>query len=313
MIPRHKKLYAALSLTFDDIAYEVEGGLFNDVHRVIRADELFYIKSFADEAKTAGFPPLPTTSLQRYQVAVSLHEHAQKIVSGNVYVPRLLAADAENRAIAMEGAKGSDLYEYLLNKENFHFVVEQISQVLTWLTSLHATSKSKTLSVSANSEAFKCYKATLQYRNLFEFLPNGKLTAANLFLDQHLKNQESVLHGDLNSRNIIICADGRIAIIDFEQAQVGCGSHDAAYLISEVVIASFVVNESVEALINLLWRCYETDLFNIEKYTRFRRHLCFQVLYRLKGPSRHVWTGHLDGDIRTKIEAWCADEFIRYL
>jgi tRNA A-37 threonylcarbamoyl transferase component Bud32 len=309
MIPRHQKLYVALNLTCNDVASEVEGGLFNDVHRVIRAEEHLYIKSFSEEAKTPGFPPLPTTSLQRYRVAVSLHEHAQKIVRGKVYVPRLMAVDPDNRAIAMEGAKGTNLYEYVLSKETFHYAVEQVSQVLIWLASLHALKNSKALSVRANSQAFKYYKATLQYRELFEFLPDEKLEAANVFLDEHLINQEAVLHGDLNTRNIIICDDGRIAVIDFEQGQVGCGSHDAAYLISEIVIASFAVNEAVEKLINLLWSNYEAGSFNVDKHAHFRRHLSFQVLYRLKGPSRHVWTGHLNDSIKAKIEAWCVDEF----
>lgn len=309
MIPRYQKLYVALNLTRNDIASVVEGGLFNDVHRVIRADEHFYIKSFADEAKIQGFPPLPTTALQRYKVAVDLHEHAQKVVRGNVYVPRLVVADADNRAIAMEGAKGVNLYEYVVNKETFHYAVEQVSQILAWLGSLHALDNPNTLSIRVNSEAFKRYKATLQYQKMFDFLLKKNLEAASVFLNEHLTLQETLLHGDLNTRNIIVCEDGRIAVIDFEQGQVGCGSHDAAYLISEMVIASFAVNEEIEALISLLWSHYESDAINIDKHARFRRHLCFQVLYRLKGPSRHIWTGHLSDYIKAKIEAWCAREF----
>ncbi|MDQ0122883.1 tRNA A-37 threonylcarbamoyl transferase component Bud32 [Pseudomonas lini] len=309
MIPHHQKLYTALKLTGNDIASVVEGGLFNDVHRVIKSEEHFYIKSFADEAKTEGFPPLPTTALQRYKVAVDLHEHAQQIVRGKVYVPRLLAADPDNRAIAMEGAKGVNLYEYVVNKETFHYAVEQVSQVLTWLSSLHALENSNILSISANSDAFKHYKATLQYQKTFEFLFKKNLKAADAFVNEHLTLQETLLHGDLNTRNIIICEDGRIAVIDFEQGQVGCGSHDAAYLISELIIASFDVNEEIETLIDFLWSCYETKAISIDKHKRFRRHLCFQVLYRLKGPSRHIWTGHLNDDIKAKIEAWCVREF----
>ena len=308
MIPSHQKLYAALKLTDNDIASVIEGGLFNEVHRVIRSEEHFYIKSFADEAKTPGFPPLPTTALQRYQVAVDLHENAQKVVTGKVYVPQLLAADPANRAIAMEGAKGINLYEYIVNNETFHFAVDQISQVLAWLSSLHTLENSNILAISSNSDAFKYYKAALQYRAIFELLFKKNLEGANAFVNEHLTLQATLLHGDLNSRNIIICEDGRIAVIDFEQGQVGCGSHDVAYLISEIIIASFVVNEEIEALTNLLWSHYETNATNIDKYKRFRRHLGFQVLYRLKGPSRHIWTGHLNGDIKAKIETWCKRE-----
>jgi thiamine kinase-like enzyme len=303
MFPAHQKLYTDLKLTDNDIASVIEGGLFNDVHRVIRSEEHYYIKSFADEAKTPGFPPLPTTALQRYQVAVDLHEHAQKVVTAKVYVPRLLAADPDNRAIAMEGAKGINLYEYIVNKETFHFATDQISHVLAWLSSLHALESSNILSINANSDAFKLYKTALQYRATSECLKKN-LEGTNAFINEHLTLQATILHGDLNSRNIIICEDGRIAVIDFEQGQVGCGSHDAAYLISEIIIASFVMHEEIEALINLLWSHYETNAVNIDKYKRFRRHLGFQVLYRIKGPSRHIWTGHLSGDIKAKIEAW---------
>lgn len=306
---RHQNLYEALKLTGDDIAAVVDGGLFNDVHRVTRAEKHFYLKTFADQAKAQGFPPLPTTALQRYRIAVALHEHAQNVIKDDVYVPRLMAVDLENRAVAMEGAKGIDLYEYIVNQASYTFAVEKASQVLAWLRSFHAQKNLDKAFINTNSVAFKRYKAILQYQTNFECLQNIKLDAAHAFLIEHLTTQETLLHGDLNSRNIIICEDGRIAIIDFEQGQMGCGTHDAAYLISELVIAGFAVNEKIEALISVLWQCYETDAINIDKYKRFRRHLCFQVLYRLRGPSRDIWTGHLNDKLKANIEAWCAHEF----
>jgi tRNA A-37 threonylcarbamoyl transferase component Bud32 len=293
MIPIHKKLYADLNLTIQDIATVVDGGLFNNVHRVTRLDEHFYIKSFTNEAKTQGFPPLPTSASQRYNVAVQLHEHAQKVVTDHVYVPKLLTSDSDNNAIAMEGAKGKNLYDYVVNDETFSFAVEQASHVLSWLGSLHKLKYTNTISMNFNSKDFKKYKATLQYKNMFEFLPRKNRENASLFLDEHISLRDTLLHGDLNTRNIIICEDGRIAVIDFEQGQMGCGSHDAAYLISELVIASFVVNEDTDALIDELWLSYEAIPTHPDKHMRFRRHLCFQVIYRLKGPSRNIWTEHL--------------------
>ena len=309
MIPIHKKLYAYLNLTIKDIANAVDGGLFNNVHRVTRLDEHFYIKSFTNEAKTQGFPPLPTSASQRYNVAVQLHKHAQKVVTDHVYVPKLLASDSDNNAIAMEGAKGKNLYDYVVNDETFSFAVEQASHVLSWLGSLHKLKNTNTISMNFNSKDFKKYKATLQYKNMFEFLPRKNLENASLFLDEHISLRDTLLHGDLNTRNIIICEDGRIAVIDFEQGQLGCGSHDAAYLISELVIASFVVNEDTDALIDELWLSYEAIPTNPDKHMLFRRHLCFQVIYRLKGPSRNIWTEHLTDGTKAKIEKWCSREF----
>ena len=309
MNPRHQKLYRALKLTRNDIACVVDGGLFNDVHCVIKAGEHFYIKSFSDQAKALSFPPLPTTALQRYEIAVALHEQAQTVVTSNVYVPRLMAVDLENRAIAMEGAKGIYLFEYMVNQATFSLAVERVAHVLIWLKSFHELKNSNTPILKINSEAFKRYKTILQYQKSFEFLQSKNLEEANAFLNEHLTIEETLLHGDLNSRNIIICEDGRIAIIDFEQGQLGCGTHDAAYLISEIVIAASVIDEDIEAVINLLWHCYEIDTRNITKYRRFRRHLSFQVLYRLKGPSQAIWTGHLNDKVKANIDAWCAQEF----
>ncbi|QDH17198.1 aminoglycoside phosphotransferase family protein [Swingsia samuiensis] len=261
------------------------------------------------------FPPLPTTSRQRFTVAtcVHLHAHTSRHQASLVNVPALLAFDEKDYSIAMENAPGRPLHELLISREYFDRAFKIGLRVVAWLRNFHLTPCSDHDLIMESSQPFKAYKADLQYTRLFEYLSPPQVDVAERFLHRQIKNTKSVLHGDLNSRNILVDDENRINVIDFEQGQVGNGIHDVAYLVSEFVIYSFFQNSDPEEQIKRFWREYDWEFRNRLRWEEYRQHLAFQVLYRLKGPSRQVWAGHLDEPTRRQIEDWSLRQFAEWL
>ncbi len=114
----------------------------------------------------------------------------------------------------------------------------------------------------------------------------------------------------------ILSADGVVSIIDFEQGHYGEGLYDLAYLLSEYVIRDLRLAVDPVVIIVSAWDdyCRARGLGKSEDaWQRLRVHLAFQTLYRLVGPSRKVWTGHLDDDARDTVRRWSVDELSVWL
>lgn len=293
----------------------VSGGLFNYVYKVQEGDRSIYIKRFTDTAKSPEFPPLPTTAYERFTVASLVHRHAAAthIKDANVYAPSLIEADADLCAVAMEAAFGSPLYDFLLQPSMRTSARQAGLRVMAWLRHFHDTPCQKAAVIGNASEKFKAYKANLQYTALLDLLPLVCRGKAERHLQQHLDDTETLLHGDINSRNVIVCTDHSIAIIDFEQGQMANPSYDIAYLVSEYVIAAIRAREDPQNLVEAFWLAYAKWPCSGQQWKTFRRHLAFQVLYRLHGPSRSIWTGHLDAIENKHVAAWSHQQFIDWL
>ncbi|WP_265658147.1 hypothetical protein, partial [Verminephrobacter eiseniae] len=89
-----------------------------------------------------------------------------------------------------------------------------------------------------------------------------------------------------------------------------------AYLLSEYVIRDLRFGVGPEATITAAWEgyCQARDRHaNAETWRRLRLHLGFQTLYRLVGPSRKVWTGHLDDVMKDAVRRWSTAELSAWL
>lgn len=171
-------------------------------------------------------------------------------------------------------------------------------------------------SMHAASDAFKRYKIGLQYLDLFALLPSSLLDGAGAFVAAYIQATDDVVHGDINSRNVLVESDN-IAVIDFEQGHLGDGIYDLAYILSEYVIFSHARSHAaMESFIDATWRQYvkvrSGAALDGAEY-RFQTHLGFQTLYRLVGPSRTVWSGHLDESVKRDLTAWSMDRLSKWL
>ncbi|WP_404993820.1 phosphotransferase family protein [Cupriavidus pauculus] len=303
-----------------DALTEVSGGLFNRVMRGESERGIFYLKQLTDSARSGSFPPLPTTRAQRYAVAVAWHEHAIACSAGHsITVPALLAASADDSLIVMAEVRGHPLYENLVTHPAKASSIEShLVKIVTWLGRFHEQSMPQRDKMHAASHAFKRYKVRLQYEDLFPLLSSPLMDGAHAFVAAYMQASSDVVHGDLNSRNILVEGD-TVAIIDFEQGHLGDGIYDLAYILSEYVIFSHAHSHSfaeMETFINAMWQEYVKVRPQGEAQAeerRFQAHLGFQTLYRLVGPSRAVWSGHLDDSVKHDLNGWAMDRLSKCL
>lgn len=164
--------------------------------------------------------------------------------------------------------------------------------LIRWMAALHSLDAQPRAELLAASTPFKVFKIDLQYLQLIEFMPENCRASCKIFIEKYIANNDEPVHGDLNSRNIIQ-DDELISVIDFEQDQYGDGVYDLAYLVSEYVFRCIRDDINPEPIIDNAWKIYTSacswDRQGCEQKSNFRKHLAFQTLYRLLGPSRQVW------------------------
>lgn len=301
---------------------EVSGGLFNRVLRVDAPGRAFYYKQFTERAKLAELPPLPTSPWQRWLVAARCQLNAARCAAGGeVRVPPLVRADEVRCYVVMEASPGAMLHDALVAEGATAAVRRAAARVLAWLARVHRDPPPELATLAEHSAAFKRYKVDLQYVRLLPEL--GAVRAAGArFVERYLATGRELLHGDINSRNVLVDTDGgAVTVIDFEQGQVGDGVYDVAYLLSELAIACLRDGRDPAPLVDELWASYlraagtpgGDDAGEPGRTRQLRTHLAFQVLYRLVGPSRRTWTGHLTERAGAAVRAWSLEELHRWL
>lgn len=297
---------------------EVTGGLFNRVLRGQAEKGGFYVKQLTDSARSGSFPPLPTTRMQRYAVALAWHEHALACATADdISVPALLAQSASASCIVMAEVDGQPLYDLLVSATGAVGQIEgHLTQIVDWLGLFHQRPMAGRNSLQTASDAFKRYKVGLQYFDLLPLLAPPLRDHAARFTEDYLRTTHDVVHGDLNSRNILV-APPRVAVIDFEQGHLGDGVYDLAYILAEYVICCHVrEHAAMETFIDAAWQRYvhrRPGMPADEERRRFDTHLGFQTLYRLVGPSRGVWSGHLDDRLKREVTKWSMKRLARWL
>ena len=291
------------------------GGLFNRVVQVQSAVGTTYLKRFTDAASSGDFPPLPTSASQRCLVAASWHELALRASAREprLAVPPLIAVQTSLDLVAMEQAHGEPLYDALVGDGRGTGTALQAA--IAWQGALHALPLEPRPLLLAASGPFKAFKIDLQYTRVLPEMPQALHAAGERFVAAYLQQDAEPVHGDLNSRNIL-SAESVVSVIDFEQGHFGEGVYDLAYLLSEYVIRDLRLTADPEATITVAWEGYcKARGRNADAATwrRLRVHLGFQTLYRLVGPSRKVWTGHLDGAAKDALRRWSIAELSAWL
>jgi aminoglycoside phosphotransferase (APT) family kinase protein len=287
----------------------VAGGLFNRVLKVTSPSGTHYLKRFTETALSGDFPPLPTRAAQRCLVACSWHDLASRAAAMHtgtppLSVPALVAIQSEYDVIAMDAAAGTPLYERLQASGSIDAGPEPhielpLRSIARWLGQLHSLPLQPRGSLLAASRPFKAFK--------IEELPSQLHRAALAFIHDYLVLEAEPVHGDLNSRNVLVDAEHGVSVIDFEQGHFGEGCYDLAYLLSEYVIRALHQDRDALSLVARAWDHYASARLLADPPAWRRRlhlHLAFQCLYRLAGPTRAVWTGHLDDAAGRRVREW---------
>lgn len=308
----------------------VEGAMFNHVVRASAGAQTFYLKRLSDRPVLASLPPMPTSAAQRFEVALAWHALCARaaMLVGGVTVPAIAAVDLHHQVIAMEAVRGESLHARLL--EPAPLPLAHVLPVVDWLACLHGLDLQPRPNLLEASVPFKAYKVSLQYFGVVDHLPPPLRARVQVLARDYLASDAEPVHGDLNTRNVLY-AEGVAGVIDFEQGHFGDGVYDLAYLMSEFVIGSVRDAQDPAVAIALAWGRYASGrrwcpgtesaaqdgagrgVAKGLRYAHYRAHLAIQTLYRLTGPSRHIWTGHLSGPARSALHAWSVREACTWL
>lgn len=291
----------------------VAGGLFNNVYKVSLPNGGVIIKEYVDKNVSSIFAPPQIPAVHRARIAYEVQELASEIHPESV--PQVILDEKSNTLYIKEVLSATVLHQFLTGLE---IVPDVINKILKFLASFHE----KTLTKVQNLEPFfsrmtdfRDYKLKLQYLDLSSMV-SEKIRPIILALHKNYPHGHSViLHGDPNSANILIDQDTNPQFIDFEQSHLGHPYYDVTYILSEFFIFDFVREGSEKAMLLqegylAQYKSFAGSLSKNLLDEIFWNHLFVQVLYRLFGPSRAKWSGHLSSEQIASIKSSCEDHLL---
>jgi Phosphotransferase enzyme family len=284
-----------------------QGGLFNYLLRVETTKGVFFFKKYLDSTTTPLFSPPEIPASDRASLAVMVQKIAARTMSTEDHlVPDILAFDTTANAFLMEAAPAPQpLITYLSQGSVPNVIPNKLAPALAHLHS-GTTSTYEHLSPLHNTE-FRNFKLGLQYHDMAYMLGGTAGALIEEFVADYKHKQQCMTHGDLNSRNILLCTEdfNSVMVIDFEQAHLGTPAFDLGYLLSELFIAAYHFESiGLMAAIRQFLDSY-FEVFGENKRTTVEveatMHTAAQMLYRFRGPSNASWTFYVDEDSRNRI------------
>ncbi|ROS05523.1 phosphotransferase family enzyme [Sinobacterium caligoides] len=270
------------------------GGLFNSILKVETFKETFYYKQYLNDVENLTYNLPDIDASERAELAIKV-----QLISGQCNynephnpVPEIVYVDHESNAFLMEEANTSQPLIEVLEQGGLSDV--QLTKVSSFLAYFHKT----TYNIYSDEESlsnveFRDFKLSLQYDDIAELLTEKEASVVLKCKEKHQKTQQCVLHGDINSRNILVGKKG-VSVIDFEQSHLGSPSYDVAYILSEIFISFYVHNKnSLKEKIDLFVSTYASIFKDVNQMSYEKDiavHLAIQIIYRFLGPSAHHWT-----------------------
>jgi len=283
---------------------ECTGGLFNKVYGLKTENGDFVYKKFLDGSSSGLYaPPKMDPSVKvNHSVEVQLlwKSAADKARDKGIDIPSVRHIDRDNSAYIMDAVPSANSSLNLLKKG---IVGNEFETVFPKnLARIHSSCEAIAGSeaVFENSE-FRDFKLGLQYDGLEAFLTPDEFLFVLVAKESYRKKKTHVVHGDLNSNNILSGSDGSIWVIDFEQSHLGCPGYDISYILSELVICMEAHDDEklVDGFIGRFLDNYFNEYSSGNPYPSLdiEKHLPIQILYRFLGPSKSIWTGHISQEV----------------
>jgi hypothetical protein len=279
----------------------------NRLYRVASSLGVHVVKIFADVRDDRyPYPPMPVSATDRARLAAGAQICARATMGDRAsMVPRVLVASPLRDAIIMECVSDA---EPLIGRLSIGAMPAALPAIAVGLARFH-TRNSRGLSEREDLDAgtaMRDYKLHLQYLAASElFAPHARQAVRNV-VNRYRDCRSTVVHGDFNSRNILLTASpGHGAcIVDFEQCHVGAPIYDVAYIVAELVICAAASSEPLtqHANVRRFVASYLAAAGSTEVDLRDAAiHLSCQILYRFRGPSSNEWTWYVPCEARRRL------------
>lgn len=292
----------------------IEGGLFNDIYRWVVGKEnetghevAYYLKQYQNSHRSNVFMPPAIDKKIRCSLAFKVHRLFNTINDDLNITTRIHQMEQYDLLVIQGVNHAKPLIDYLASGE---ILGQPLALLMKGIARLHLTGAKQAFikdEFYANT-VFRDYKLQLQYYDLAAGLEaDADLKRAIITLADRYKTQKyTVLHGDLNSRNIIVNAqDKSFGVIDFEQSHIGHPVYDLAYILAEVYMSCLYHGLDADVLVSRLLQAYAKSNATIDVgriMGEFKKHLGVQILYRLYGPSKASWSFYMsDAERRLQI------------
>ncbi|MBO9730333.1 MAG: aminoglycoside phosphotransferase family protein [Chitinophaga sp.] len=284
----------------------VTGGLFNQVYRINDDQQAWYIKQYLDKQVSGIFAPPEIPASQRCELAFKVHALCRQIDGNEAHVPEVRQDKAGNTLVIAAVPNAKPLIDYLAAGKTPVTALLAVARALARLHSATYHSIAYTEHPLFRNTTFRDYKLALQYYELSRELAPDLAKAVQHLADTYSTQCYCVLHGDINSRNIVLNEETEaIGMIDFEQSHIGHPVYDLAYLLSELLISQWyfgseVMQLTIKRMLELYFSIH-TAITYAEVKDTLNAHLAVQILYRFMGPSRNSWTFYVDSPRREQI------------
>lgn len=278
--------------------YPVEAGVWNNyILKIEISGKTYYFKEYRKLVDIPNYTPPNISARKRANIAYAAQSMASNTFkNGYRLTPNILSYD--DTAFIMEAIPETNhLLSYLSRGECPDSIIKDLPM---GLAAFHTPASSKVREASLwRDNRFRNYKLQLQYYNGIEQLSSYQGKIIKRFTDDYKKISRCIVHGDLNSKNILLASDEKAYVIDFEQAHLGSPAYDLAFILSELYIASIMFTNNIyfQDLCRVFAERYLNSLQGYDTPAIAREatiHLAMQVLYRFNGPSRAVWTSYVD-------------------
>lgn len=288
------------------------GGVWNNRVLLIRTPtDQFVYKEYRDDVRRAtNYSPPSILAVRRAELACSVQDLGHRyFADGPSIVPQIRAVARHGRGFLMDAVRRAGWLNRLLSRGACPPCVTVT--LPNALAGFHnQTSAMRIHPQALDDRRFRDYKLGLQYNGMTHIVGHQKGAILAEFAEDYKDQQQCVVHGDLNSRNVLLSAESAssVHVIDFEQAHLGTAAFDVSYLLAELYIAAYTFPHRPSLISSI--REYLANYFShatVGKQDTIAReatvHLASQVLYRFFGPTHQAWTGHVDSAHRKMIVA----------